>query len=120
MTQTNSFKSLRERAKEFDARLPLMDGREKGSTDMLLGQISTINDYGFLPNDDGEIYVVFTVKERSGLFFFGGTVLTDRMTQLDQEGYSTAIREEGLPILMTKATSKNKRSYTNVTFFPEG
>ena len=120
MDQNKMMKSLMERAKEFDARLPFMDGRIKGATEELMGQISTINEYGFLPNEAGEMYVVFTVKERSGVFYFGGSVLTERMVALDQEGYGDAIRAEGLPILLTKETSKKtKRSYTGVTFFPE-
>lgn len=113
-------KSLKERAKEFGARLPFMDGRDKGDTEELLGQVSTIKEYGFLPNDDGGMYAVFTVEERSNRFYFGGAVLTDRLTELDQEGYGEAIRTEGLPVLMTKVTSKKtKRSYTAVEFFPD-
>lgn len=118
---TMNMKSLRERAKEFDQQLPLMEGREKGNTDELLGQVSTIDDYGFLPNENGEQYVAFTVKERLGKFYFGGSVLTSRMIELDGEGYGESIRQEGLPVLMTTATSKaNKRRYTTVKFFPEG
>lgn len=117
----NRIKSLRERAKEMGARLPFMDEREKGSTDELLGQVCTIIDYGFLPNDEGELYVAFITRERSKTFYFGGTVLTARMTELDGEGYGDDIRREGLPFLMTKTTSKkSKRSYTNVVFYPEG
>ena len=119
--ETKNMKSLRDRAKEFDTRLPFMDNREKGNTDELLGQVSTINEYGFLPNEDGEMYVAFTVKERSTKFYFGGTVLTARMIELDQDGYREAILTEGLPILLTQAkTKKGGRTYTNVTFFPEG
>lgn len=123
MEQNNNtmmkMKSLRERAKEFSARLPFMDGREKGDTSELLGQVSTINEYGFLPSEDGSMYAAFTVSERSGKFYFAGSVLTDRLIQLDQEGYGTAIREEGLPVLMTTAKAKkSNRTYTNVEFFP--
>lgn len=115
----NLRKSLMERAKEFSARLPFMDGKDKGNPDELLGQVSTINDYGFLPSEDGSSYVVFTVAERSGKFYFGGSVLTERMSQLDQEGYGEAIREGGLPVLMTQAKArKSGRTYTNVEFFP--
>lgn len=114
-------KSLKDRAKEFSVRLPLMDNRDKGDADELLGQVSTINDYGFLPNEDGEVYAVFTVKERSNKFYFGGAVMTDRLSQLDSEGFGEDIRSEGLPVLMTKTTSKKtKRTYTNVEFYPEG
>ena len=118
--EKKTLKSLRERAKEFSSLgLPFMEGREKGETDELLGQESTICDYGFLPNDKGEPYAVFIVKERSDKFYFGGEVLTDRLTQLENEGYGDAVRTEGLPILMTKKKSKNNRNYTNVEFFPE-
>lgn len=114
-------KSLRDRAKEFGARLPFMEGREKGSTDELMGQVCTMTDYGFLPNEAGEMYVAFITAERSGKFYFGGTVMTDRMAQLDQEGYGPEIREEGLPFLMTHAKAKKGgRTYTAVQFYPEG
>ena len=114
-----NMKSLRERAKEFDVRLPLMDGKEKGETTELLGQVSTINEFGFLPNENGEAFAVFTVQERPTRFYFGGKVITDRLLQLEEEGYHEAIVTEGLPVLMEEKKSKNKRSYTNVVFFPE-
>lgn len=113
-------KSLKDRAKAFDVQLPFMDGREKGETPELIGQISTICDYGFSPNDAGEPYVVFITKERSDKFYFGGTVLTARMLELENEGYHDAIIGEGLPMLLTEEKSKKtKRSYTNVKFYPE-
>lgn len=114
-----TMKSLKDRAKEFSARLPFMDGREKGDAKELIGQVSTITDYGFLPNEDGESYVVFIIKERSKKFYFGGSVLTDRMSHLDAEGYHDSIINEGLPILMTEKRSRNGRNYNNVEFFPE-
>lgn len=114
-----SLKSLKERAKEFSVRLPFMEGREKGETKDLVGTVNTITDYGFLPNDHGEMYAAFIVKEREKKFYFGGAVLTDQLGQLDQEGYRDAIIAEGLPMLMTEKRSKNGRTYTNVEFFPE-
>lgn len=114
-------KSLRERAKEFDIQLPLMEGREKGETNELIATVCTITDYGFLPNDAGEAYAVFTVKEIPDKFFFGGSVLTARLTELEVDGYHDVIVEEGLPVLMTNAKSKkNNRAYVNVEFYPEG
>ena len=118
---TEMKKSLKQRAMEFDQQLPLMEGREKGNTDELLGQVCTLTDYGFLPNDQGEHYVAFIVAERPGKFYFGGSVLTARMVELDGEGFGEEIRQDGLPLLMTTVTSKaNKRKYTNVKFYPEG
>lgn len=117
--EIKSLKSLRERAKEFDVRLPFMEGREKGETKDLLGTVNTITEYGFLPNDQGEVYACFIVKERANKFYFGGTVMTDRLTQLETEGYHEAVVAEGLPVLMTEKKSKNNRTFTNVVFFPE-
>lgn len=117
----NTMKSLRDRAKEFDVQLPLMEGREKGETRELLGQISTIIDYGFLPNETGEPYACFVVKERPTKFYFGGSVLTARLSDLDSEGYHDAIVAEGLPVLMAEAKAKkSNRTYTDVKFYPEG
>ena len=117
----NTMKSLRDRAKEFSVQLPFMDGRDKGETKELLGQVTTIVDYGFLPNEDGEAYVCFIVKERAGKFYFGGTVLTDRLTKLEEEGYHDTIVAEGLPMLMTEQKAKkSNRTYTSVEFYPEG
>lgn len=118
--ENKSLKSLKERAKAFDVQLPFMEGREKGETKELLGQVSTISDYGFIPNDAGEAYVVFITKERANKFFFGGSVLTARMVELETEGYHDAIVAEGLPMLLTEEKSKKtNRVYTNVKFYPE-
>ena len=121
MSNENMKKSLRERAREFSVQLPLMESRDKGDTKELLGQVTTITDYGFLPNENGEMYACFITKERAGKFYFGGTVLTDRLLKLESEGYHDAIVEEGLPVLMTETKAKkSNRTYTNVEFFPEG
>ena len=115
-----TFKDLHDRAREFSVQLPFMDGREKGEIKELIGQVSTSKQFGFIPNEDGEPYAVFTVKEREKRFYFGGMVLTDRLIQLEKEGYREVIEEEGLPVLMTEKKGKSNRTYTNVVFFPEG
>lgn len=117
--ETKTMKSLRDRAREFSVSLPFMEGREKGETKDLIGTINTINEYGFLPNEKGGQFAVFTVKERPQHFFFGGMVITDQLAQLEAEGYHEAINDEGLPMLMTEKKSKNGMKYTNVEFFPE-
>lgn len=117
-------KSLKDRAKEFAVQLPFMENREKGDTKELIGQVSTISDFGFLTDTDEKTgerkeYVCFITKERSDRFYFGGQVLTDQLQQLYAEGYYDEIVKEGLPVLMTEKKSKNKRTYTNVEFYPE-
>ena len=118
--QKKSFEDLRNRAREFSVQLPFMEGREKGEIKELIGQISTIKQFGFIPNEVGEPYAVFTVKEREKRFYFGGMVLTDRLIQLEKEGFREVIETEGLPVLMTEKKGKSNRFYTNVEFFPEG
>ncbi len=115
----NMRKSLKERAKEFSVQLPFMEGREKGDGRDLIGTVTTIDNYGFLKGEDDRAYVVFTVRERKDFFYFGGTVLTDQMEQLEADGYRDEIETEGLPMLMTEKKSKNKRTYTAVEFYPE-
>lgn len=57
----------------------LMENREKGDTKDLIGKKVTINDIDFceLPNDDGEPeqQIVYTIKEESDKFYFGGFVI---------------------------------------------
>ena len=118
-TNTNNRKSLFDRVKEFDSRLPFMDGREKGKTEELLSVVTTIRDYGFLPNERGEQYACFIVDEVPGKFDFGGSVLTDRLGKLDEEGYHDDVVELGLPMIMTEQRSRNGRTFTNVKFNPE-
>ena len=123
MSNETMKKSLKDRAREFTVMLPFMEGREKGESKDLIGQVSTITDYGFLPSEEKDgtkrDYVCFITAERSGKFYFGGTVLTDQMQQLEAEGYHDAVVAEGLPMLMTEKRSKNGRTYTNVEFYPE-
>lgn len=111
-------KSLKERTKELQNTLPLMEGREKGELSGIKGHRVTITDFGFM-SDGTEDYVCFIIKE-SNCFYFGGKVLTDDLMELEQDGYGEEIRKEGLPILLEDRKSKNGRIYTSVTYYPEG
>lgn len=119
MSNETMRKSLKDRAKEFSVQLPFMEGREKGDVKELVGQISTITDYGFLKGEKGNDYVVFITAERKDKFYFGGQVLTDQLQQLEAEGYHEEIVNDGLPALLTEKKSKNKMTYVNVEFYPE-
>lgn len=111
-------KSLQERTKEFSVSLPLMENKEKGDFSRLHGSYVTINDYGFM-NDDDKVYAAFTIKEDDKFFYFGGQVLTENLQDLDADGYGDEIRKEGLPVFFDTKKSKNKREYTTVAFFPD-
>jgi hypothetical protein len=112
-------KSLKQMAQELSApQLPIMEGRNKGETDDLIGVVVTLRDYGFMSGDNGE-YVVFIVDEEPNEFFFGGKVLTDDMQKFEAAGRHADVVAEGLPMVLTKKKSKNKQTYTNVLFYPE-
>ena len=113
----NNKKSLQERTTEFDVSLPVMENREKGDFSRLTGSYVTINDYGFMKDDDKE-YVAFTIAEDDKFFYFGGQVLTENMQELDADGYGNEIRKNGLPVFFDTKKSKNGRNYTTVEFYP--
>ena len=120
MMTMDTRRTLRDRVKDFTTQLPFMQDREKGENTDLLSQQTTIREYGFLTNDEGHDYAVFIVDERPKHFYFGGSVLTDRLQQLEAEGYHDDVNAEGLPMVMQiKKTRDGKRSYVNVEFYPE-
>lgn len=110
--------SLKQRVKQLSNNLPLMENREKAELDNILNKVVTINDYGFMNDGDNKPYVAFTVEEDKQNFYFGGQVLTEDMMELEADGYRDEIQKDGLPILLSKKTSKNKREYTTVTYYP--
>ena len=107
------------KAKEVTASgLPFMDGLEKA--DLGMGEVLNINNYGYMEGEDGE-FVVITTKEYPKNFFFGSSVLTSKMKDLDKvfgEEEMSKLLENGIEVVFEKKKSKNKREYTNVTFFP--
>ena len=113
----NNKKSLQERTKEFSVSLPIMENREKGDFSRLNGSYVTINDYGFMKDDDKD-YAAFTIAEDDKFFYFGGQVLTENLQELDADGYGDEIRKMGLPVFFDTKKSKNGRNYTTVEFYP--
>lgn len=110
---------LKNRTKQLANTLPLMENREKGDLLSLVGNEISLNDFGFLKDEHGKDYVVFTIHEDDANFYFGGQVLTEDLQDLESDGYGEEIRTSGLPILLERVMSKNKREYTKVIYFPE-
>lgn len=110
-------KSLKERVKDLGVVVKLAKDREKGETAELLGKKITIIDYEFIETGDDR-YIAFVTKEIPEKFFFGGTVLTKDLSTLDEEGYSSKIRTEGLEVRLTEKSSKNdpRMTYTAVEY----
>lgn len=115
-----TMKDLKARAKEMQVVLPFMDNREKEDLVNLQDKTVTIRDFGFLKDEKGGEYVAFICDEYPKDFFFGGSVLTDDLKTLQDDGYYEAIVKEGLPTKFGEKKSKNNRTYTTNTFYPEG
>lgn len=111
--------SLKEKAISMNSGkgIEFMEGRTKGETEELLEKTITIRDYAFITGTDGE-YVVFIIDEDPKTFFFGGKVLTDNLKALTEVEHEE-LKADGLPTYITQRTSKNKRKYIAVEFYPE-
>lgn len=111
--------SLMAAAQEISGQVKLLDGREKGEMNDILNIPVTVDDYDFMNGSDGR-YAVFTIKERPDQFFFGGSIFTTRITELDDKGFGEAVREFGLPVRFEKKKSKaSNRFYTDAVLYPE-
>ena len=118
MSEQEKKLSLSDRLKEFTLYgVPFMDGAEKGAMSELFDREVTIEDYGFLPDGNGEVFVVLAFVEEPKKFFFGGKVLSDNLAQLDAEGYGEEIRKNGIRLKLTQRKSKKGgRTYTAVEY----
>lgn len=101
---------------EMNNGLPFMVGKEKDVITM--NEVLTIKEYGFLTGDDGE-FICFTTKEYQDKYFFGGSVLTEKMKKIELTFTKEEIQEvidEGLQIICEEKKSKNNRKYVSVEF----
>jgi hypothetical protein len=111
--------SLKEKMMGLNSRegIPFMKDRTKGDIREILNQNVTIKDFDFITGNDGE-YVVFIIDEVKDSFFFGGSVLTSNLASLTEEE-KKEVKEQGLPVNLYEAKSKNNRKYIGATFYPE-
>lgn len=102
---------------ELSAGLPFMEGRENGT--IVCGYEFTITEFGFLTDNENERpYVSFLVKEDDEHFFFGGSVITEKLQTIKNlltEEELTELLNEGLKVTFVKKKSKDKnREYTDM------
>lgn len=94
-----------------------MEGREKGDTADIIGKNVTIVDFDFISGDNGD-YAVFILAEDKKKFYFGGSVITNALKEL--EHVKADVQAEGLPARLVEKKSKKNRAYTSVEFYPDG
>lgn len=117
------FNSLKDKALKLNSMggIPFMEGREKG--ELPEGTVCTLDDYGFAKSENGGDYAVLSFAEYPKLFFFGGSVVTDKLHILDQDIDETEkeqLKEEGIPVIFVKKQNKKgKREYMTCEFFPD-
>ena len=113
---SNEKKNVMDFLREQSAQLPLMEGKDKGDIKQILDTTLTVTDYGFLNNEAGEPYAVFTVKELPNFFFFGGQVPTDRFLMMDKNGYREDILGGNLKIVLSeKRARKSGKTYVDMS-----
>lgn len=110
--------SLREKAMCLNSGkgIEFMEGKSKGDSKDILNKSLTIIDFDFIDGEDGE-YAVFITAEIKDNFFFGGSVITKALKELEEN--KAEVRAEGLPIMLVERKSKKNRKYTSVVFYPE-
>lgn len=98
--------------------IDFMDTHTKGDASTLIGKTVTIIDFGFIKSDDGGDYAVFITEEDNEHFFFGNSVLTDKLHLVENAGRKDEIHLH--PVTFTKQVSKKGprkgKTYTMVTF----
>lgn len=98
--------------------IDFMDTYTKGDASTLIGKTVTILDFGFIKSDDGGDYAVFITEEDKEHFFFGNSVLTDKLHLVENAGRKDEIAMH--PVTFTKQVSKKGprkgKTYTMVTF----
>ena len=100
--------------------LEFMEGREKIDIDVLIGQVLTVEEFGYITTKLGEC-VVITVKEHPHNYIFGSSVITETFRKLTEKLTTDEIAtliNEGLTFKITKEISSNMRKYNRIQFFP--
>lgn len=102
---------------EVNNGLPFMVGKEKEV--ITLGAEMTISEYGFLTGDDGE-FICFTTRENNDKYFFGGSVLTEKIKKVElsftKEEIQQLLHDGEMKIVCNEKKSKNNRKYISVEF----
>lgn len=100
--------------KKFKKSIDFMDGRDRAElADLCTGEKYHIEDFAFLNGENGE-YAVFTLKENKNLFYFGNSVVSDVLKQVEMDNMVEELRSVG--VVFEKVVSKKKRAYIAIRF----
>jgi hypothetical protein len=93
----------------------IREGREKG--DNIFDKVITINNFLICSGDNGT-YAEYVVAEDKEHFFFGGSVLTNLLTKIENDGQKDNVKANGLRVKLTKKKSEKGRDYVAVEVVP--
>lgn len=100
--------------KKFKKSIDFMEGCERADlADLCTGEKYHIEEFAFLSGENGE-YAVFTVKENENIFYFGNSVVSDVLKQVEMDNMSEELRSVG--VVFEKVVSKKKREYIAIRF----
>lgn len=100
--------------KKFKKSIDFMDGRDRAElADLCTGEKYHIEEFAFLNGENGE-YAVFIVKENENLFYFGNSVVSDVLKQVETDNMVEELRNVG--VVFEKVVSKKKRAYIAIRF----
>lgn len=91
--------------------LVFMEFCEKSKVDEFLNKPCHILGYGICEGKDGTYSIIRTDLDDSK-FFFGGTVVTDKLQRVDKDEMHNEIKKE--TVKFTRVESKNGRSYVDM------
>ena len=102
--------------KQMEKQSNVMEGRTKGEIKELTAYL--IKDFTILKdkNTDSE-YSAFIVEGNDEEFFFGGSVVTDKLKRIKEmlsDEELAELKKEGLPVTFVSLKSKNKRNYMDM------
>ena len=102
--------------KQLEKNAKDIEGRTKGEIKELIAYL--IKDFTILKDKDtGNEYSAFIVEGNDEEFFFGGSVVTDKLKRIcdmltDEE--LAELKKEGIPVMFVGKKSKLKRNYMDM------
>ena len=102
--------------KQMEKQVNVMEGRTKGEIKELTAYL--IKDFTILKdkNTDND-YSAFIVDGNDEEFFFGGSVVTDKLKRISDmltDDELAELKKEGIPVMFVGKKSQNKRNYMDM------
>lgn len=99
--------------------VPFMDSRDAGDINTILDMKLKIKDFGFINDRSVELgkYAVFIVEGIDDKFFFGGSVISDVLNTIYEDGMKDALCSGDQEVMIKKKQGKKtKRDYHFIEF----